>query len=149
MDSIHGDFIQTPQCHLIGHDGCRGCSKSGYSKMSLKWLNYINPKLQTIMSIDGEYKIKNSKYKADGYDKETNTIYEFHGDIWHGNPECYNLDDINPIVKITYRELYEKTLKKKEFCISQGYNYIEMWENDWKKGIRLLKQIQKRRKYKK
>jgi hypothetical protein len=32
-----------------------------------------------------------------------------------------------------YKELYENTLEKKEHCIKEGYNYIEIWECEWKK----------------
>lgn len=48
---------------------------------------------------DGEYHIPETNYKADGYCKETNTIYEFHGDFWHGNPYIFKNDTFNPICK--------------------------------------------------
>ena len=52
---------------------------------------------QKYMNI-GEYYIPNSKYKADGYCKENNTIYEFLGDFWHGNPliSRFSSQKINP-----------------------------------------------------
>ena len=64
-------------------------SNNQYSKMSINWLNFISKKdnitIQHALNY-GEYKIPNTRLKADGYCKETNTIYEFHGDYWHGNP---------------------------------------------------------------
>jgi hypothetical protein len=35
----------------------------------------------------------------------------------------------------TFGELYQNTLKKREHCIQNGYNVIECWESDWRKGI--------------
>ena len=39
---------------------------------------------------DKEYLIEGTRYHADGFCKDTNTIYEFHGDYWHGNPKLTN-----------------------------------------------------------
>ena len=33
--------------------------------------------------------------------KETNTIFEYHGDFWHGNPKIYKPDDMNNVSKRT------------------------------------------------
>ena len=40
-----------------------------------------------------------SNYKADGYCKETNTVYEFNGDYFHGNPTIYDQTDENKLIK--------------------------------------------------
>jgi hypothetical protein len=70
---------------------CRICNpiiKNNYSKIAIEWLEYIMKKdkifIQHAENI-GEFNIPNTKLKADGYCKETNTIYEFYGDIYHGN----------------------------------------------------------------
>jgi hypothetical protein len=109
----HGEFLQIPSNHLRG-SGCNICN-CNYSLMQINWLNL----LENIYNINiahmengGEYKIPNTNFKADGYCKEINTIYEFHGDYWHGNPNRYNLNEINKVTKCTFGELYEKTLKK-------------------------------------
>ncbi len=51
---------------------------------------------------DGEYQIPGTRYKADGYCSETNTIYEFHGDYWHGNPSKFSPTDINELNNIPF-----------------------------------------------
>jgi len=84
-----------------------------------------------MLSDDGEYRIPGTKYKADGYHAETNTIYEFHGDFWHGNPEKYSESSVNPINKKTYGELYQNTLKRELEIRNLGYNLISIWENDF------------------
>jgi hypothetical protein len=131
---VHGEFLQSPNYHLNGGE-CLKCV-SNLSKMSIEWLNMIKvsvPHLRTYHSLEGEYRIPNTHYYADGYDEKTNTIYEFHGDYWHGNPKIYNQNDINPSTKSTYGELYTNTINKKNICISLGFKYIEIWEYNWKK----------------
>lgn len=82
----------------------------------------------------GEHIIKNSKFKADGYNKENNIIFEFHGCFWHGCLECHKeRNNINNVTNMSYDELYKKTLIKKEHCIKEGYKYISIWECEWNK----------------
>jgi hypothetical protein len=70
--------------------------------------------------------------KPDAFDPTTNTVYEFYGDYWHGNPNRFNLDKIHHIRKVSLRELYEKTITREQLIISAGYKIISMWELDWK-----------------
>lgn len=37
---------------------------------------------------NGEYRIEGVG-KVDGFCEQTNTVYEYHGDYWHGNPDIY------------------------------------------------------------
>ena len=34
--------------------------------------------------------------------------------------------------------------KKKTILISKGYKYVELWENEWNKAIKLVKYIQRK-----
>lgn len=126
---------------------CPHCKKGRqYSLVSIQWLEYIGDLQHYLSSIHGEYRIPGTKYKADGYCEKTNTIYEFHGDIWHGNPKFYKPEDVCPLSnrRTTYGELYESTLKKKEAILSLGFKYIEMWQSDWvriQKTMRLWKKL--------
>jgi hypothetical protein len=144
--NIHGEFLQKPNYHLSG-SGCPKCSNCCYSKPSILWLDFLS-KLYNIniqhASNDGEYVITTTKYKADGYCKENNTIYEFHGDYWHGNPKVFNPDDINEITKCTYKDLYDKTLIRENKIKELGYNLITIWENDWKKLNKCIKILQQK-----
>ena len=72
------------------------------------------------------------KRTYDGYCKEINTIYEYHGDYWHGNPKIYSCDTINKITKTTMGELYKKTVERERKIKELGYNLVVMWEIDWK-----------------
>jgi hypothetical protein len=132
----HGIFEQSPNGHLQGH-GCPACSSSKrYSAISIEWLSSLpqDDDINIRHALNGgEYKIPNSKYFADGFCSKTNTIYEFHGCYWHGCPVCYpNRSEFNLVNKKTFEECYSNTLKKKEFCKQQGFNYIEIWECEWR-----------------
>jgi len=120
----HGEFKQQPSAHIDQQQGCYKCSNNQYSKMSIDRLNFISKKdnitIQHALN-HGEYKIPNTRLKADGYCKETNTIYEFHGDYWHGNPFMYNANEDTYFGK-TFGELYEKTLKKELIIKDKGFN---------------------------
>ena len=143
---IHGEFEQNPSGHLNGR-GCSKCIQNAYSKISINWLDflskYYNTNIQHALN-SNEFNIPNTKYKADGYYKETNTIYEFHGDFWHGNPKLFNKDELNTITKTTFGELYNKTLEREEIIKNEGFNLITIWENDWKKINKSMKILQQK-----
>jgi len=126
---VHGMFTITPTNHLSGR-GCRKCQNRRKSKPSQEWLDSLD-----IPDDDQHREVKGilKPYVLDGYDPETNTVYEFHGDYWHGNPDIYEADEINPTNKISYGKLYEQTQMKKQALLVAGFNYIEMWESDWNK----------------
>ncbi|MGI0076475.1 MAG: DUF7487 domain-containing protein [Nitrosopumilaceae archaeon] len=108
---------------------------NGFSYKCIQWLETIMEKenifIQHAQNI-GEYKIPNTKLRADGYCEKTNTIYEFHGDIWHGNPNIFERHKLcNPFSNLTADELHVQTLKREEFIRGLGYNLVTIWENEW------------------
>jgi hypothetical protein len=139
----HNKFYVLPCLHKNGKE-CPKCSNQ-HSSISIEWLSYMeikyNIEIEHAKNI-GEFNIPNTRYKADGYNKSINTIFEFHGDFWHGNPEIYDKIEINPRVGISYGELYEKTLEKAKLIKQKGFKLIEIWENDWKNFIKFIKIIQ-------
>ncbi len=143
---IHGYFTQRPANHLNGAI-CLKCSQKHFSKSQIQWLNLIQSLYKiTIQHAEnnGEYTIPATRYKADGYCKETNTIYEFHGDYWHGNPKRYNPEITNKTTHCTFGELYQKTLDKEILIKSMGYNLVTIWESDWIRLNKFIKQIQQK-----
>ena len=127
----HADFEQRASHHLSGH-GCPSCY-SNYSQISLVWLNYLakrdNIYIQHAEN-DGEYKIPNSRYRADGFCEETNTIYEFNGCLYHGCRLCFDRAAINPMLGVPNKELLAKTIKKANFIKSAGFNHVCIWEHN-------------------
>lgn len=81
----------------------------------------------------GEYRIPNTCMSADGYCSETNTIYEFDGDVFHGNPNIYGpTDKCHPFNKTTTAEqLYNDTLTKHNRLRNMGFTLVTIWESDF------------------
>jgi len=120
----HGEFHKTPNHHLNGQ-GCPKCGKR-ISKHELVWLDSLGVKLR-----QHKIYIDNNLYLVDGYDPDSNTIYEFNGDYWHGNPKKYNPDDLNKSTGLKFGELYNKTIERENKIIESGYNLVSMWESDF------------------
>jgi len=129
---IHGEFFQEIYLHIQGHD-CRMCffeqSKIN-SKSERLWLDICNIPRQY-----RQFKIQlgNKTIFVDGFDPNTNTVYEFYGDYWHGNPNIFNSLDMNVSSKISFGDLYQRTIQREELIKSAGYNLITIWENDFRK----------------
>jgi len=119
--------MQTARDHLAGH-GCPVCPHTSSNKEQ-KWLDSLN-----IVNLDKQKSIKmNGKwFKVDGFDPKTNTIYEFYGDFWHGNPQVFDGSKINNVRKKTFDELYQSTILKEDTLKSWGFNIVTMWEHDFK-----------------
>ena len=122
----HGQFLQHPAHHLNG-SGCKKCSRK-FGIMEGEWLDHYN-----INSKNRQVKIHG--YIVDGFDPITNTIYEFNGDFWHGNPSVYNKNDINAVSGKTFGYLYRKTIEKENHLIDNGYNIVSIWESEFTKGL--------------
>ena len=128
------NFEQVAHSHLIGNSGCPKCRHNRTSKPANEWINLLlvnQPILQHDLSDEKEFRIPDTNYTVDGYNCLTKTIYEFHGDYWHGNPKFYNHEDVNPTSKKTYGQLFKNTLHKELLCRNKGYNYVCIWEHEW------------------
>ena len=127
----HGLFKKTPPSHIYHKNGCPKCSMNGTSKSAKTWLDSLAiPHLQTFESPEGEFKIPGTRWKVDGYDRETNTVYEYHGTYWHGHPSHpeYVENEKHPRVKMTWKELYDKTIERDAAIIDLGYNLVVHWQ---------------------
>ena len=121
----HGLFYQIPNSHL-NENGCPKCSKY-ISKSEIDFLNYLQIK-------ERHFSLPKWKKKpVDGYDSKINTVYEFLGDYYHGNPEKYKSDKYNQTCHKTFGKLYENTFNTLNKLKSLGYNVKYIWESDWKK----------------
>ncbi|XP_070546210.1 uncharacterized protein [Ptychodera flava] len=114
------------------------------SVIALQWLEWITFKndvnIQHVHN-GGEKKI--DRYWVDGYDDESNTVYEMHGCYYHGCPRCYEDHDIvNTKVEKTMADLYQSTQDKMRFLRCHGFRVIEKWECDFKKEIHENQELQ-------
>lgn len=107
----HGAFYQVPEDHFRGC-GCPKCSIS-ISNVETRWLDMLG------IPNDSEHrqvriKIGKSRYSVDGFDPDKNIVYEFYGDLWHGNPNIYRPDDFCMATKKTFGEMFSRTMEKEE-----------------------------------
>jgi hypothetical protein len=121
----HGIFLQTSNIHLNG-SGCPSCAMyhKSVSKASQKWLD--------LMKVSKENReipliINGIKYIVDGFDLKTNTIYEYFGSFWHGNPDKYSCNKINKISGKTFGIHYLSTVRKISNILNNGFNLIYIW----------------------
>lgn len=123
---IHGPFQQTPVNHVQGRCGCKSCSNNyGSSKVETEWLNSLRVPVRGI-KVEGVV--------VDGYDDGADTVYEFLGDYWHGNPARYPSEEINPSNKTAFGELCKLTFERLESLKRAGHKVVYIWESDWNAG---------------
>ena len=87
-------------------------------------------------------------FPVDGLDIQNDTVYEFHGCLWHGCPRCHphhrdRHSKFHP--DRTIQELYEVTQQKHRLLRQHQYNLESMWECDWDHQVKSnedLKQFQ-------
>jgi transposase len=112
------DFSICPICSL----SIKG--KRQHSLMEHEWLNKLG-----IIDRNVPIYIKDRKFIVDGLNG--NTVYEFYGDFWHGNPKLFKRTDYNSVVKKNFGELYDFTVTREYLIRKAGFNVITMWEYDF------------------
>ena len=84
----------------------------------------------------GEKSLPDTHYKLDGYCKETNTVYEYHGCVFHSRPVCFmdnHKDTYHLLTKQSLAELYALTMKKKAYLENLGMTYVCIWNHEFQK----------------
>jgi hypothetical protein len=122
----HGDYSQTPHAHLAGY-GCSRCVANS-SKKENAWLDSLN--LSTLLR-QHKIAIGRRRFTVDGYDPATNTVYEFNGDYFHGNPRFFDSVWVHRMSKQPFGQMYVKTLEKEAALRRAGFNVVSIWESDW------------------
>ena len=129
--------------------GWRG-AQVNHSVKALQWLYYCESRIPKVgAAADHILHVRNGGEQSvttttdsmfvDGFDPATNTVYEFHGCLWHGCPACFKngrqtKHNVNP--DRTLDELYQATLVKQNALRQAGFNYIEMWECEWDRQVK-------------
>lgn len=112
---------------MKGH-GCPICNPGNSSKKEQEWLDHVG----VARTSDSRLRwIPGIAWKVDGYVSLTNTVYEFHGTYFHGDPRVYVSNVWNVKAQKTMGELYERTVKRAKILRDKGYHLVEMWEHDW------------------
>lgn len=121
----------SPNSRTSGSHGCPRCSKGRVSKVSQEWLDFLEIPIETR---ETSIRVGTKKLWVDAYVPETNTVYEFLGDMWHGNPLVFG-EGLNPFNKKPYKQLYETTLQRLADIQQSGYSLTYIWETDWRKQL--------------
>lgn len=123
------EFKTTPSIHL-GGSNCPLCNNKIFVSISeTKWLDELN--------IPIEYRQKtlilnNKQFRTDAFDPVFQTVYEFYGDFWHGNPNVFDSNKLNTKNGFTFGELYNKTIERENILKENGFKIIKIWEQNWK-----------------
>ena len=126
----------TPDNVLNGKSGCPQCAASkSFSYMAIDWLDTISSQQSIKITHQGnaglEFQIPGTRYKADGYCDQNNTIYEFYGNYWHGNPRLFGSLEVNEVANKTFGELYSDTISREQIIRQLGYNLVTIWEDEY------------------
>lgn len=116
----HGIFEQEAASHLQGH-GCPKCSNI-ISQIEIEWLEHIE-----ISPEYRQYRIPNTRFKVDGFDPKTNTVFEFLGLVWHGS----SFSTKQLFSREESWKLYNETFIRFKELEQFGYNVLYCWEDDW------------------
>lgn len=117
-----------PNNHLFGK-GCPLCAaKQFVSKPETAWLDSLN--------IPAENRnvwlvVNNRKFNVDALVGDT--VYEFDGDYYHGNPAKFARDKVNHKCGVTMGELHDRTVERRKEIEDAGYKVVVMWESEWKR----------------
>ena len=123
--------------------GWRGAN-TNQSVKALQWLYFMEAQIpkqgasqDRIKHVrnGGEQSVRTATtmYFVDGYDPQTNTVYEFNGCLYHGCPSCYPLRDVKNFAAPdrTVQELFNATEAKRMALLRAGFTVIELWECQW------------------
>lgn len=105
---------------------CTRCKSGRISEISQQWLNNMGVNEREIY-----LNIKGDKFFVDGIDYNTNTIYEFFGDYWHGHPTRNGTNQTN---KEKFVVLYDNTISRIVKLID-NYNVCCIWEYEFKRDF--------------
>lgn len=148
----HGPYPVKAYSHLNGV-GCRKCHQRRVSRISMTWLAFKEVQDGSYIQHngnEGEFPIMSQGrviYRLDGYAEPGQMskpkAYDFLGDYWHGNPKSFSPEDTNPTTKKTFGSMFQKQCERRQYLLSVGYDYEEMWEQDWRRGIKAVTKLQR------
>ena len=109
----------------------------GYSNVSMEWLNYeahVRGDINIQHKGNGpEVKIGSKHIPVDGYHAESETIFQFHGCMFHGHT-CQDPKDPDASwLGLTLQQRRDRTERVHEYLQRGcGYHVVTMWECRWK-----------------
>jgi hypothetical protein len=108
-----------------------------YGKQAREWLEYTahSNKIHIQHKHNAkEMRLGQKRYAVDGWDKENNTVYQFHGCLVHGHENCKNTrgKTYGQFGTKTLAELRQDTHRVTDYLRKEvGVTVNEMWECQW------------------
>lgn len=124
------------------------------SAEAIEWLEFENSKLggegriqHARNSLNGEVRVLTAAqtYTVDGYDAQTETVYEYQGCFLHGCKICFpekRERKRNCHKDRTINEVYEDCQKRAGLLRAEGYNVIEKWGCEYREQKKTDPQLQ-------
>ena len=134
-----------------------------YSKISIIWLEWEMKKkadqgeedYHIVHALNGsEHRVphhgpsgRKSYYRLDGHHVESHTAFEFLGCKTHGCPRCITGNARNmvlhPNTRQTIQQLYSATMKRQEYLQQMNYQYVSIWECEFRKQLESNPELKK------
>jgi len=124
------------------HNGFKPQLSQKYGRQAWTWLEYLSHTLDIYiehMFNKGEVRIGQHAIPVDGFCRESNTVYQFHGCLFHGHSNCPITQDkqFNPVNNRSMEDLFHSTMHKEEYIRAHGYNLITIFECHWQQQVEL------------
>ena len=107
---------------------------SSISKQQIEFFeklrHFIQVKEKYVVKYKNEITNKRKHLFPDGYIEKYNLIIEYNGSFWHADKRRYKSTDIIHH-GVTAQEIWNKDNKRRQIFETLGYNYIEVWSDDY------------------
>lgn len=110
------------------------------SKKAFGWLEWVQltqgVRLKTALN-GQEVRIAHD-ILVDGFDENTNTVYEFYGCYWHQCRNCFPIQAHKDVsdTNLNYSLRYDSTIARSYQIKRLGFNLVEMWECEFDKILK-------------
>jgi hypothetical protein len=134
---LYKDTLKCPNCN----------HHNRYSEKGLKFLNLMKRRyklnLRHAKSNNGEKTLSLPKYsllRVDGFSFKYKIVFEFYGDVFHGNLKTLKASSRNhPYRDETNKQLYKNTLDREKALVKAGYTVVSIWESEFQDSYLLDK----------
>ena len=124
-------YLEPKTLAIIPHRGYESKRKNSYA--ANVWLDYV----ENTENIKISREIKIANFFVDGFEKNSNTIFEFLGCYYHGCPSCFpNNRNFKINDRQSFDQLDRKTISRLEFLKKLKYNLKTKRECEWNIEIR-------------
>ena len=133
ISRANSDFCRT-HCPLNLHS-----EKRGSSQLACGFFDNLEKELQVKIlhrhysekGVSGsEFRVPKTPYRVDGLLVGTNVVIEVLGDFWHGNPDMFDKNLMNPVTKVSFGKLYRNTFTRMRRISEAGFTVFYVWESN-------------------